>query len=387
MADRTRSVARALRRAGAAAFGALAAGTMALVVALLAGAAERAEVDPSVSTSVGPPVGADLEALFGTAGRADVLALGPWPPANTADARNPASGRPEGVALGEALFHSTRLADAGGVRCASCHEPWRGFTDGRPRALGMAPGARNTPSLLNVATHRRFGWDGATDDLARQSLRPLSDPREMPARPAHIVDLLRGDAELGARFGRVFGPVSAADDDTLLRETGLALAAYVETLTSARTPFDDWRDAIAAGRSPGAAALPPAALRGLRLFVGHGGCVACHSGPTLGDDAFHVSLVRSAGPDGRADTGRPGPLPNAFRTPGLREVGATAPYMHDGSVATLCDAVRPHALGPDGVAPPSLDGADRRDLVAFLATLTASRAPGGDAGVPACAPR
>jgi len=303
------------------------------------------------------------------ADRAAIAALGPWPPAAARDAGNPASGRPEGVALGESLFHSPRLSPTG-LRCASCHEPWRHFADGRVVAHGIAAGSRNTPSLLDVASHRRYGWDAARDDLAAQSLRPLDDPREMPATAAQVAAFVRGDASVAARYAGVFGDAPGADDARVRREVGLALAAYVQTLSSPRTPFDGWRDRLATtGDATPSAAFPVAARRGLRLFVGRAGCIACHAGPSFSDDAVHVSLVHSMTSPGVPDDGHPGGPANAFRTPGLRDVAATAPYLHDGSAARLCDAVQPHAAD-DGRVPHLLDAAERSDLVAFLRTLS-----------------
>jgi len=332
---------------------------------------ERAAPGRGRRTLAAALLGATLGATLAAAAQDEpslgdrLQALGPWPPAA------PAAGEAQraAVALGEQLFFSPRLGERGGVRCASCHEPWRRFADGRARALGLAEGSRNTPSLLNVGQHRRYGWDGLRDDLAAQALRPLADPREMPAGAAHVAALVRDDAALSARYAAAFG-AAPADDEAALRGTGRALAAYVATLTSPRTPFDAWRDAVVAGSG----AEPPsaAAARGFALFVGRGGCIACHAGPAFSDDAWHASLIRSAGADGRPDEGRGA---NGFRTPGLREVAATAPYMHDGSVATLCDAVRPHAAGQ----PAGLDLHARRDLVAFLETLQAGPAPASDA--------
>jgi len=303
--------------------------------------------------------------------RAAILALGPWPPSASRDAGNPASGRPEGIAFGEALFHSPRLSPTG-LRCASCHEPWRHFADGRVVAQGIAAGARNTPSLLDVATHRHFGWDAARDDLGAQGLRPLEDLREMPATPAQVAASVRGDAATSARYAQVFGEAPGSDDARIRRDIGRALAAYVQTLHSPRTPFDDWRDGLAGGREPAPSdVFPAAARRGLRLFVGRAGCLACHAGATFSDDAVHVSLAHSMAAPGLPDDGHPGGPPNAFRTPGLRDVAATAPWLHDGSAARLCDAVRPHAI--DGKrAPPALSAAERSDLVAFLRTLSAA---------------
>ncbi|MCK9686155.1 cytochrome-c peroxidase [Scleromatobacter humisilvae] len=356
-----------MRRSLAAAAGALLAGAVLVALLVLAGNTPAAATDAAALTP---------------SERAAILALGPWPPAPVRDAANPASGSPEGIAFGEALFHSPRLSPTG-LRCASCHEPWRHFADGRVVAQGVAAGSRNTPSLLDAARHRRYGWDGARDQLWQQSLRPLQDPREMPADAAQVAALIRSDAALSARHARIFGAPPGTDDERVLREVGLALSAYVETLATPRAPFDDWRDRLAgAGIEPATSdAFPAAARRGLRLFVGRAGCSACHAGPTLGDDAFHVSLVHSMTAPGVLDPGHAGEPANRFRTPGLRDVAATGPWFHDGSAARLCDAVQPHAADP-GLEPPLLTALERRDLVAFLRTLSAD--PPADESSRAC---
>ena len=345
----------------------------AAVGALLTGSAVAASLALLCSTST---AATDADALA-PAERAAILAFGPWPPPAMHDAANPASGEPAGIALGESLFYSPRLSPTG-LRCASCHEPWRHFTDGRVVAQGVSGGSRNTPGLLDAARHRHFGWDGARDQLWQQSLRPLADGREMPATAAQVAALIRNDAALSARYAAVFGAPAGDDDARVMRDVGLALAAYVETLSTPRTPFDEWRDSLAAApvssEPTASAAFPPAARRGLRLFVGRAGCSACHSGPTFSDDALHVSLAHSMTAVGVPDLGHRGEPVNAFRTPGLRDVAATAPYLHDGSAARLCDAVRPHAADAGSVPPPLTDD-ERRDLVAFLRTLSAGDAP------------
>ncbi|HEY8977351.1 MAG TPA: cytochrome c peroxidase, partial [Burkholderiaceae bacterium] len=230
-----------------------------------------------------------------------------------------------------------------------------------------------TPGLLDVATHHHFGWDAARDDLGAQSLRPLDDAREMPATPAQLAAFVREDAATSGRYARAFGAAPGPDDARIRRDVGLALAAYVETLATPRTPFDDWRDRLAAtGDATPTPAFPAAAVRGVRLFAGRAGCAACHGGPALSDDAPHVSLVHSLAAPGIPDDGHPGGPVNAFRTPGLRDVAATAPYLHDGSAARLCDALRPHAADPAHPAP-ALTASERSDLAAFLRALSAPR--------------
>ena len=331
---------------------------------------------------------------------ASIGSLGPWPPPTGRDASNRVSGRAEAVALGEVLFHSTRLSSVGGLRCASCHEPWRHFTDGRARALGAEAGARNTPSLLNVQQQHWFGWDGANDTLWSQSIRPMLDVREMRTDAAHVAQALRDDETLKRLYALAFGHAPPADNEAALVDAGKALAAYQETLTSERTPFDAFRDALARGEGDAVGSYPVAAQRGLRLFIGSGQCIACHAGPNFSDGEFHRSRIVSKLHDGTDDLGRalglekllaspyarngrfsddgdaarkPASQPadaGAFRAPGLREVSATAPYMHDGSVANLCDALQPHAALEDRPMP-ALTLAERRDVVAFLRTLSA----------------
>jgi cytochrome c peroxidase len=366
----------------------------------LAGAAVGAM---ALGAGLAPALSADSQPLRAEE-LASIAALGPWPPPLLRDASNRVSGRAEAAALGEALFHSTRLSTVGGLRCASCHEPWRQFTDGRPHALGAEDGVRNTPSLLNVRLQHWFGWDGANDTLWSQSIRPMLDPREMRADAALVARALRDDGHLERLYALAFGHAPPTDDQAALVDAGKALAAYQETLTSDRTPFDAFRDAIAHGDATAAARYPVEARRGVALFVGRGRCVACHAGPGFSDGEFHRSRIASKLHDGTPDSGRalgleklraspyarhgrfdddagagprtaPRPAePGAFRTPGLREVSTTAPYMHDGSIANLCEAVEPHAM-LDGPPAATLTRSERQDLVAFLRTLSAHEKP------------
>lgn len=277
--------------------------------------------------------------------RARIIAYGPWPPALPHDASNRVSGKPEAIAFGERLFFDPRLSGTGSVLCATCHVPFRHFQDARAKAFGLEPAERNTPSLLNVALYRWFGWDGGHDSLWSQSLRPLLDAREMRSSPGHVAALIR--ARYVPDYERAFQRPLPADDEAVFVDAGKALAAYQETLLSGRTPFDEFRDALEGGDLASAMRYPPAAQRGAALFVGKGGCAACHAGP-----AFTNATVQA---------GKPPPGP--FRVPGLRNVALTAPYMHDGRLATLGEVVSEHA-------PAKLSAHERDDLVAFLRSLT-----------------
>ena len=137
----------------------------------------------------------------------------------------------------------------------------------------MEEGDRNTPSVVNVRFNRWFGWDGAGDSLWAQSMRPLLDTRELAVTDRHVADLLRNDRELNCRYRQAFGaPPALSNDETLLVDAAKALAAYQETLVTGRTPFDDFRDALARGDRGAAARFPADAQRGLRIFVGTGAC-------------------------------------------------------------------------------------------------------------------
>ena len=356
--------------------------------------------------------------------RRAVLAHGPWPASWNRDPSNRVSGRARAAALGEKLFFDPRLSGSGGVLCATCHVPFRAWQDGRPRAVGLEEGERNTPGLLDVRLNRWFGWDGAQDSLWAQSLRPILDAKEMNGSVRRTADLLRDDAELRCRYTRAFGRPPPKEDARLFADAGKALAAFQETLVSGRTPFDDFRDAVARDDAAGMAAYPPAALRGLKIFVGRGNCSACHAGPAFTNGEFHDTGVPFFVAGGGVDAGRHrgiarlrensfnllGPHSDdrtgqaavktrhvraehrnfgEFKTPSLRNVALTAPYMHNGSLPTLEAVVKHYSelsadrLHQDGEAlllrPLRLTADASADLVAFLESLTEK--------APALAPR
>ena len=356
-----------------------------------------------------------------------ILRHGPWPAPWSPDPSNRASGNPQAIDLGERLFFEPRLSPSGKVLCATCHVPYRGWQDGRARAFGLAEADRNTQSLFNVRYQRWFGWDGAGDSLWAQSIRPMLDAREMGGSQAHAAALVRGDAELACRFEKVFGAPPAAADEPVLAGIGKALAAFQETLVSGRSPFDDFRDALSRSDFSSMKKYPEAAQRGLRIFVGRGNCSACHVGPAFSNGEFHDTGVPFF-IKGGADAGRHGGIRKLaanplnllgaynddasgasaiktrqvelqhrnfgeFKVPSLRNVAQSAPYMHNGSLATLADVVRhyseidPDRLHSDGEAilkPLRLSAAESADLVAFLESLTetASALPPRRPGAP-----
>jgi len=349
-----------------------------------------------------------------------ILRHGPWPAPWTPDPSNRASGKPEAIEFGERLFFEPRLSPSGKVLCATCHAPFRGWQDGRARAFGLAEVDRNTPSLFNLRHSRWFGWDGAGDSLWAQSIRPILEAREMGGSQAEAAALVRGDPEYACRFEKTFGTPPPAADEAVLAGIGKALAAFQETIVSGRAPFDEFRDALSRKDFSSMKKYPEAAQRGLRIFVGRGNCSACHFGPAFTNGEFHDTGIPFF-IKGGVDAGRHGGLKKLqanvfnllgpynddssgssavktrqvaaehrnfgeFKVPSLRNVAQTAPYMHNGSLATLADVVRhyseinPDRLHSDGeslLKPLRLGAAETADLVAFLESLseTASALP------------
>ena len=178
----------------------------------------------------------------------------------------------------------------------------RGFTDGRPRGVGLAEVDRNTMSLFNLRLNRWFAWDGKSDSLWAQSIHPILDSRELALTPALLRERIAGDAELSAGYARVFGTAAADEAPGLvIVNAAKALAAFQETIVSPRSAFDAFRDAVAAGDRAATAAFSQPAQRGLRLFLGRGQCVLCHFGPNFTNAEFHdIGLPHFPAP-GRVD--------------------------------------------------------------------------------------
>src|SRR6266853_6082869 len=175
-----------------------------------------------------------------------ILSHGPWPAPAQADPTNRVSGQADAIEFGTRLFFDQRLSAKGTVACASCHVPERNWTDNLTRGVGMSEVDRNTPTLMNLVASRWYGWSGASDSLWSQSLRPILDERELAATPHHVAQLVRDDEQLSCRYRKAFGaPPSPSDDEAVFVDVGKALAAFQETLVSGRTPFDQFRDALA----------------------------------------------------------------------------------------------------------------------------------------------
>ena len=283
---------------------------------------------------------------------------------------------PATVALGRRLFRERRLSRDRSLACVDCHRPERAFTDGRATAVGVygRRGPRSVPTIVNRAWGESFFWDGRIPTLEEQVLQPIIAELEMDLSIDEAVERLRGTSPYPAAFRDTFGHDPNSDD--LAR----ALAAYVRTIQSGGSPFDRyvWGEPDA---------LSPAAQAGLRLFRGRANCTACHVGPNFTDEEFHNTGVFWGGQPydaGRVvvtgvveDTGK-------FKTPTLREVSRTAPYMHDGSIATLEEVVDFYDRGGNDnpfrdqeLRPLRLTKEEKMALVAFLRSLSGTVSDGG----------
>ncbi len=280
----------------------------------------------------------------------------------------------EGVALGRSLFVDERLSGSGRHSCASCHRPDLAFTDGRPQSLGESgvPTLRHAPSLLNVAFVPSLFWDGGSHDLESQAFAPFENSRELGISNDALLAALEDDDALREGFERAFS------EGLTLANVGRALAQYERTLVQASSRYDRLV------RGELGVSLTELELRGLTRFETW--CQGCHAVPFFSDFAFHNNGLDDAFSEadervawGRARITHRTEDVGCFKTPSLRNVARTAPYMHDGRFATLRDAVLHYR---DGVkASPTLDEriptdglplelADVDALVAFLGTLT-----------------
>lgn len=324
---------------------------------------------------------------------------------------------PEAVRFGQRLFFDSRLSANGKVSCATCHDPAQGFADRKALSLGVGTTIRHSMPLWNAGYQRWFFWDGRADSLWAQALHPMLHSDEMGASAQHLLTALTGDEALKAEYETIFGalpdetPANTAAADRFLSNLGKALEAYQRRIISTASPFDRLVEELRRGKAPRPSEpISESAQRGLKLFVGQGRCVLCHSGPTFSDGEFHN--IGLPGPP--ADQGRFTGIAEVqadrfnglgvfsddrsaetniklrylvvkmnhlgeFKTPTLRHVAETAPYMHDGRFATLRDVLDFYSELPgepifghreETLVPAQFSDAEKADLEAFLHTLT-----------------
>jgi len=274
--------------------------------------------------------------------------------------------------LGRMLFFDPILSGSGARSCASCHQPGLSWGDGLPRAIGegQKPLALRAPTLLDIAWIPVLGWDGKYRNLEALTFAPLTNPANMNGNEAKLLADLAAIPGYRAAFARAFpdGAISRGHVEQ-------AVATFERTIVAPPAPFDRWVQGDEG-------AVSAAAKRGFALFNGKAGCAECHSGWNFTDAAFY-----DIGEAKDEDIGRgrlfptSGKLQHAFKTPSLRDVARRAPYMHDGSVATLEDVIDLYDRGgidrpsrSELIKPLHLSADEKAELIAFLQTLTSDPA-------------
>jgi cytochrome c peroxidase len=274
------------------------------------------------------------------------------------------------INLGKQLYFDTRLSADNTISCATCHAPATGWANHNPTDTGIKGqvGGRNSGTIIDAAYMRVQFWDGRAASLEEQALGPIHNPIEMGETLENVVRKLNAISGYKAQFQQVFGTEATTEG------IAKAIAAFERTIISGPAPFDHYL----AGEED---AMSEAAKRGMELFNGKAHCSPCHSGPAFSDQGYHNLGLGYA--EGKfKDVGRYSQTQKAgdmgrFKTPGLRNVAQTWPYLHDGSEMTLKDVIEFYDRG--GVANPNLDPmmlplhltrSEKADLEAFLNALT-----------------
>ena len=356
----------------------------------------------------------------------------PAPPPNPT---NRVADNQQAAEFGRQLFFDPRLSSNGKISCATCHEPNRDFTDGRVTARGLSDTKRNTPTILNVAHGFWSFWDGRADSLWAQALGPIENPLEMGSSRAALWLLVQSDTALRNSYESIFATMPAlstknlpphakpgipewdalpSDDheilNTFFANIGKAIEAFERTVKTGDAPFDRFARGLREHRQDLIDALSPAAQRGLKIFLGRGECTLCHFGPNFSDGEFHnigfapqpgqavdvgrydgVKLVRTdpfRGTGSYSDDTSESANPRLqfvtlkvnnmgeFKTPTLRNLVRTAPYMHDGRFTGIQEVLQYYSTLPEKPAVGHIEEsltrinfteAEIADLTAFLA--------------------
>ena len=310
--------------------------------------------------------------------------------------------------LGQHIFYDTRFSSNKKISCASCHVPEKYFTDGKSVAEGVGVTNRNSPTLLNAAHQRWFFWDGRTDTLWGQPIQTMEHKDEMNIPRAEIAEIIFSDEKLAPLWINTFEEMDKDDVDTTSANIAKSIAAYITKLGSSHAPFDDF----VAGDTN---AISASAQRGLKYFINDGGCLRCHFGPWMTDGSFHSVGIGPLNGGALMDSGRAGAIDKltkaqftasgihsddrdgvratiskhiakrredwgSFRTPSLRNVAKTPPYMHAGQLETLDDVLEHYSTLENFVSadhhretilePLQLTQQQKEDLISFLESLT-----------------
>jgi len=333
------------------------------------------------------------------------------------DPSNAVADNPVAAVFGKQLFFDTRLSATGGISCATCHQQERRFTDGLQKAQAVGTTARHTPSIVGTAYSPWQFWDGRRDSQWSQALAPLEDANEHATDRGQVVRLIAEDAEYRSSYESLFGALPDLSDadavvlNAVFANIGKSIAAFERTIMPTTSHFDEFVQALVDDDIDRQEQLfNDDEVWGLRLFIGDANCTQCHNGPLFTNHEFHNTGVisfpgdipdtaRAAGvkevmanefncrslysddPELRCaelDFARTGvELIGAFKTPSLRNLEDTAPFMHKGQLATLADVLKHYNEAPDAMIghneakPLGLGIRELLQLEAFLNTLAA----------------
>lgn len=331
-----------------------------------------------------------------------------------ADPSNAVADNPLAADFGRQLFFDPRLSVNGGISCATCHQEIRRFTDGLQKGQAIGTTDRNTPSIVGMAYSPWQFWDGRSDSQWSQALAPLEDPNEHAIDRQQVVELLANDPGYLAVYESLFGPLPdtpGGDVNSAFANIGKSIAAFERTVMPTASRFDDYVQAVVDEDLDRQAQLfTDDEIHGLRLFIDEANCLQCHNGPLLTNHEFHnTGVISFPGdtPDKARVVGVQEVLANefncrgdysddpalecselefartgkeligAFKTPSLRNLENTAPYMHKGQLATLADVLDHYNVAADAMIghneaePLGLSDRELAQLEAFLLTLAA----------------
>jgi len=336
-------------------------------------------------------------------------------PALPADPTNSVAEDLRAASFGHHLFFDPRLSSSGGISCSTCHQPERRFTDGLVKGQAIGTSKRNTRSVVGVAYSPWLYWDGRRDSLWSQALSPLEDPAEHGGRREQYVEIIAADPYYRDSYEALFGEIPDLSGDggvnVVFANIGKVIAAYERLLMPGQSRFDVYVAAIIAGDNDlQRSTFTEDEVVGLQLFIDEAACTQCHNGPLFTNHEFHntgvisfpgevpdkgrVAGVRQvladpfncSGPYADAaekscaelEYARTGPeLIGAFRTPSLRNLESTGPYMHKGQIASLTAVLQHYneaplaMIGHNEAKPLGLNKRELRQLEAFLNTLAA----------------